>query len=295
MQISAFFKCLGASIKEADSLGLAAEMAYHLLLSLFPSLIFVIGLLRYVGATFDLFDEVIPMLYHTLPKDVIPVVRDTIRQVLHSPGDTFAILGFLGFLWTASNGASALIKGISRAYQFDYAGTSTVKDKLMSIAIILGIATGLVIALNLLLFGNNVIAWAGDRLQLSGWVTIALHTFRLVVGLGGILLSSVFIYTITLKQLTPHIRWTQTLPGAFTFVGLWLATSLGFTWYVEHYGNFNKVYGALGGVIILMTWLYLSSFAALVGAHINAIIRSKAFSHPTGVCPPQSNKLALSP
>jgi membrane protein len=266
-----FFRRLGLNIQQSDDAGKAAEMAYHLMLSLFPMLIVIIGILKYIGMQYDLFDDVMPMLFAALPKDMVPVMRDTVIDIVKAPTHTFALVAFAGFIWTASNGALALIKGICQTYQFDYLGNSTVKDRLLSIVLILWVNLVLVLALNVLFFGNTLISWFADHLYLSEFITMALQVFKVVLGLGGLVVSSIFIYTLALKQVTPHIHWKQTLPGAFTFVLLWLLMTFGFKLYVEQFGNFNKVYGALGGVIILMTWLYLSSFIVLVGAEINAM------------------------
>ena len=270
-EVWSHLKTLAKGVQESDDAGKAAEMAYHLMLSLFPMLIVVIGILKYVGMQYDLFDDVLPTMFAALPKDMVPVVKDTVIDIVKSPSHTFALLALGGFIWTSSNGALALIKGICQAYQFDYMGQSTLKDRFLSIIVILVVNLLLVFALNILLFGNTLITWLADRLYWSEWVTALLQVFKVVLGLGGLISSSVFIYTISLKQVTPSITWRQTLPGAVTFVALWLLMTLGFKLYVENFGNFNKVYGALGGVIVLMTWLYLSSFTVLIGAEINAL------------------------
>lgn len=268
-----FLKQLSDNINKGDDGGLAAEMAYHLMLSLLPAMVFLISVFDLLGNQFNFLDEVLRGLVQVAPKSLMPLIQDTFKQITAANSGGFALVGFLGMLWTASNGASVIVKGVSRAYDIHLENQSFIKDRMIAVLVILVIATGLLVALNLLLFGDGWIAFLADQLHLSSWIEGVLNAFRLVTVVVGLIGFSAFIYAVALFPVKPKISWKETLPGAVAFVGLWLSMSLGFSYYVDNMGNFNQVYGALGAVVILLTWLYLSSFALLVGGEVNALIR----------------------
>jgi membrane protein len=267
-------RAVWAEIQKDDCLGLAAEMAYHLTLSLLPALLFIVSILGLLGGRQDAFADTMGLLGQVVPKEAMPLLRDTLSTIIRGSSGGLATLGLLGALWTASNGAAVVVKGINRAYDMPTHKDPAWLERILAVLMILLVCTGLVVNLNLLLFGDQLIHWIGDLFSLPEFLQIALQGVRWLIIVGGLITVSALAYALAVLSHTPRLTWRDTWPGAIVFVLLWLAVSWAFGYYVENMAHFNQVYGALGAVVILMTWLYLSSLALLIGGEFNAVISS---------------------
>jgi len=269
-----FVKRLGKGVQGSDDAGLAAEMAYHLMLSLMPALVLLVSVFDLIGSRYNLFDESLVMLSRVAPREVMPLIRETLGQIMDANSGRVALFGALGLLWTASNGAAVVLKGVNRAYGVTLK-TGMVRERLFAIVMILVLGLGMLVGLNLFFFGDDLIAFADRVFTLPGVVVSLLHLARWLLVLGALVLVSALVYFLSLYQITPRVKLRAVIPGALTFVGLWLLASWGFRLYIEHFATFNQVYGALGVVIILLTWLFLTSFALLVGGEVNALVHQR--------------------
>jgi membrane protein len=290
----AFLKRLGKAVQDSDDAGLAAEMAYHLMLSLMPALVLLVSAFDLVGSRYNLFDESLTMLSRVAPREVMPLIRDTLGQIMAANSGRVALFGAVGLLWTASNGAAVVLKGVNRAYGVTLK-TGMVRERLFAVAMILMLGLGMLVGLNLFFFGDDLIAFAGRVLTLSGGVMSLLHLARWLLVLGALVVVSALVYFLSLYQLTPRVKLRAVMPGALTFVGLWLLASWGFRLYIEHFAKFNQVYGALGVVIILLTWLFLTSFALLVGGEVNALVHQRAASRAMAGAPQRVRAVSPQP
>ena len=166
-------------------------------------------------------------------------------------------------LWSASRGMSGLITAFDIAYQ-QKETRSFIKLNMVAIGLTLLMLVG----------GTIIIALVGilpAAIQLLGlesstkWLLLVLEwPLLLAVVLGGLAV----LYRYAPNRDTPRWRWVS--PGAIVATLLWLLGSVAFTVYVTHFNSYDKTYGSLGGVVVMLTWLYLSSFVALLGAVINA-------------------------
>lgn len=110
-EVIGWVKRLARGVQESDDAGLAAEMAYHLMLSLMPALVLLVSVFDLVGSRYNLFDESLVMLSRVAPREVMPLIRDTLGQIMEANSGRVALFGALGLLWTASNGAAVVLKG----------------------------------------------------------------------------------------------------------------------------------------------------------------------------------------
>ena len=243
----------------------AGGVTYALLLALFPalaSLVSVYGLLLDRSQV----EQQIMSLSTVLPPETTKMVADELHSLVTAPSGSLSISAVVTLviaLWSASRGMSGLITGFDIAYdQKETRGFF----KLNAIAIGLTVAG--------LIGGTMIIALVGvlpAAIQFVGlgvvakWVILVLEWPLL---LGVVLFSLAVLYRFAPDRHPPEWRWVS--PGAITATVLWLLGSIAFSVYVSHFNSYDKTYGSLGGVVVLLTWLYLSSFAALLGAVINA-------------------------
>jgi membrane protein len=178
---------------------------------------------------------------------------------------TFAIAGAI---WSSSSAMTAVITTLNRAYDIEEFRPWW-KTRLIAIGLSVALAIFAVVAFALVVGGSDLAA------AISSWVGAG-DVFRRVWSVAQWPIALFFIvFAIDLVYyLAPNAdaNWVWITPGSLLATGLWLLTSLGFKWYLQYVSNIAAVQGAIGSVIVLLLWLYLSGFAILIGAELNAEI-----------------------
>jgi membrane protein len=241
---------------------LAAGVAFYALLALFPAIIAGVSIYGLVADPETVRDQ-INELTKMLSPETAEIVGNQLREVTSGAGGALGlatVIGILTALWSASSGMKALITGVNLAYD----ETETRKFvKLRGLALLLTLGAMVLMAVALaLIVGFPAVA--------DAWPTV----LRWVVGiLRWVLLAALLIMGLAvLYRYAPdrdEPKWTWASWGSGIATLLWILASIGFSVYVNAFGNYNKTYGALAGVIILMFWLFLSAFVVLVGAELN--------------------------
>ncbi len=259
-----FFKHLLRRIKTSDVSGVAAQMAYFFLLALFPLMIFMVTLLGYLPIDPN---EIFTIVKDFAPSNSLSIVQETIQEVTSNQNGGLLSVGFLGTIWSASNAMNVVIKGLNHAYDVKETRAFYIARGL---SILLTFAFIFIIAIMLILqvFGQQIgeiafefLGMGDEFLVVWTWVRFLLPPIVLFLVFAG------------LYYLAPNlkIKYVTVMPGAiFASVG-WIIVSLGFSFYVNNFGNYSATYGSIGGIIVLMIWLYLSAMLILIGGEINAL------------------------
>jgi membrane protein len=265
-----WWELLSRTAKEfvADNgLGLAAQLAYYFFFSLFPAVL--------VGIAFASFfplehfvDRIVGALGGIVPGDVVTILQDQIRKISEGNNGGILTFGLVVALWSSSAAVMGLIDALNRAYDIDE-GRSWWKVRLLALGLTFTLAAFILVAFALVLVGPTaaehiasaaglgpVFAWTWKILQ---WPLI----LALVAGGAGF----VYYFAPDAEQ-----EWVWVTPGAILASVIWLAASLGFKYYVSNFGTYTETYGAIGGVMVLLLWFYLSGVVFLVGAELNAEI-----------------------
>jgi len=250
---------------ENHTMQMAAALSYYFVLSFFPSLIFLSAVVAYLPVP-DLFNQALTVMARFLPADSMGLVRRVLSDVITPNRGTFLSFGILGTLWAASGGFAATIEALNIAYE--------VQDdrpfwKTRPLAVGLALLTGalLLVALSVMIVGPRFGAWLAGRIHLSYLFVLLWPYIHWSIAIGFTILAVEALYF-----LAPNVkqRFLATLPGAVLAVSCWIALSYLLGLYFRHFANFNKTYGTLGAAVALMTWLYWTGFAMLVGAELNA-------------------------
>jgi membrane protein len=243
---------------------MAAALSYYFVLSFFPALIFLSAVVAYLPLP-DLFNQALSMMARFLPQDSMGLVRRVLSDVITPNRGTFLSLGILGTLWASSGGFSAAIEALNIAYgvQDDRPFWKT-RPLAVGLAIVIGLL--MLVALSVMVVGPRFGEWVADRVHLSHLFVLVWPYIHWSIAIGFTILAVEALYF-----LAPNVkqRLRATLPGAIVAVGCWIALSYLLGLYFRHFANFNKTYGTLGAAIALMTWLYWTGFALLVGAELN--------------------------
>ncbi|MFC6651817.1 YihY/virulence factor BrkB family protein [Paenibacillus rhizoplanae] len=260
-----FMKQLWTKINADDVQGLGAQLTYYLILSLFPFLIFIMTLIGYANISLE---DKIHQLEQVMPAEAISIIEEILQDVSAGRSQALLSFGMLATLWAASKGVNAIIKGLNRAYDID---ESRAFWKIRGIALLATLTIGLVVLLSILLLV------LGTWLKTQVFLLIDLpYGFQKLWDLlqYAIPLLVMFIVFTLLYWIAPSRRLAlrEVVPGAlFSTIG-WITTSVLFSVYVNQFSDFTKTYGSLGGVTVLLIWLYISSFIILAGGEINAVL-----------------------
>jgi len=275
-----FLRRLQREMGYDDCMGMAAQIAFYATVSLFPFLIFLLSLISHLPIEGDLAGQILRSIETQLPPESFQLLRDYVENwmsaILESPSQKLLSIGLLTSLWSASMAVGALITTINRAYNLR-PRRSIIHQKLLAIALTL-LLTGIwLIAMCLVLFGPTATHAAFQLLGLAGESQNLWTNLRLLVAFGLNLLSLSLLYYYA-PEARQRFRWI--LPGALTSTILWLGASSLFRVFVRNFGTYNKLYGSLAAIIILMVWLWISGLIFLLGAEINALM--KRMEHEDG-------------
>ncbi|HEX8225018.1 MAG TPA: YihY/virulence factor BrkB family protein [Allosphingosinicella sp.] len=250
-----------------DNVGLlAAGVAFYAFLAFVPLLaatVLVYGL----AAEPETVAEHIRQLFGALPEDAAALIGDQLRSMTESPAAAKGwslVVAIALAVYGASKGSGAIVMALNIAYEVKES-RGFIKSTLLSLGMTVGALLVLVIAAAGISMIGYVEAffpgfpgWAHKAFQILFW-TVAV----VAVGFG---LAAVYRYAPN----RPDAPWMWISPGSAAATLLWLAGSLGFGFYVSNFGNYNATYGSLGGVVVFLTWLYLSAYIVLMGGEMNS-------------------------
>ena len=249
----------------------AAALAYYFLFALFPALLFLTALLGLLPLT-GLMDRLIEYVDQALPGEAGSIVRQTLAEIEAGARGGLLSIGALAALWAGSNGMASVMSALNFAY--DVADRRPWwKRRLLAILLTIGFALFILGALLLLVFGARIGSLVASTLGLGGLFTLAWNILSVPIVVFFVLIGIALVYYLA-PAAKQHWRWVT--PGSTVALVLWLAMSFGLRLYVSRFADYSATYGSIGGVILLMLWLYLTGFVLLVGAEINAEIEHAA-------------------
>lgn len=283
-----FLKRLYRAQDDHAAFDTAAQLGYYLILSLFPLLFVLAALLPYLPLA-DAQTQLIGRMRPLVPPQAMILVEGHITGLLTTQRPSLLGVGVLVALWAASCGVDSARKSLNLAYDVKESRPFW-RTQLIAIALTIGSAIVVLLGAGLLIVGGDAGHWIADRLGVDRAFTIALGVLRWPMTAGLIMLGAALSF-----YLLPDVkqRFKFMPPGAIAGTLMWLAASWGFTQYVEHFGRYNVTYGSIGGVVVLLTWLYISGFIFVIGGEINAILEHAAIEgksagtrHEGDIAPP---------
>jgi membrane protein len=244
---------------------LAGGVAFFAFLALFPALIAALTLYGLVADPAQVAQQVRD-LSAGLPETARPIITDQLDAVAASSGGALGVglvVSLLAALWSASTGTMNLIKATNLAYDEE---ESRGFLKLRGTALVLTLVAVVFVLIAVALVA--VLPALFDALGLSGVGLVVAQVVRWVILVGLVTAGLAVVYRVAPDRDAPRFAWVS--PGALVATLLWIAGSVVFSLYANNFGSYNKTYGALAGVIVLMLWLYLTSYIVLLGAEVNA-------------------------
>lgn len=250
-------------VKDHDVSGMAAQLAFFFLLSLFPILLFLVTLLPYLPLTKI---DILSFMETFVPEKSMILIENQIDNLMVGNTKLMSV-GIIGTLWSASNGMNALIKAFNRAYDIEENRTY-IWRRIFSIALTLAMIFVFIIALLLPVFGQQLTTFLFNNTVFDEAFLRMLATIRWV----GSSIITFFVFCV-LYWIFPMVKLQgrRVIRGAFFATVGMTVFSFGFSYYVNNFSTYTSTYGSIGGIIILMLWFYLSAHIIILGGEINAI------------------------
>jgi len=255
---------------EDDMATYAAALAYHVLFSLFPFIIFLVALLGFLNIP-QFFDWLRQQSQLVLPPQATDQVNSAIDQIQQPRGGLLSF-GVIVALWAASAGVRAAMGALNKAYDVQE-GRPAWKLYSLSLLYTVGIAVLLILATAFMVIGPQAAQWLGERTGLGTFVVTLWSWLRWPLAVLLLTLAVALIYYVA-PDVEQSFRFIT--PGSVLAVLVWIAASLGFGYYVQNFADYSATYGSLGAVIVLLFYFYISSAILLLGAEVNAVIEHHA-------------------
>jgi membrane protein len=266
-----FFKRTAKEINEDHLAAFAGNLTYKGLFALFPFAVFLLSLLGLFGAP-DLLNSLIEQARIGLPNDVVGLLEDQLLSIAATRAEgaftAGAIVSLLLALWGVSGAFRSVMEAMNVMYEIEE-DRPFWKVYGISVFLSLGVAALLITALVLVVFGPEIGGAVADVVGLGFVFELAWNIVKWPVLIGIVLFAFALVY-----YFAPDVeqRFRYVSPGSLMAVAMWLLFSLLFRLYVENFGSYSATFGSFAGIIILMLYIYYSSFIMLVGAEMNQVI-----------------------
>jgi membrane protein len=263
-----------AAINEDNLLGRASELAFNFILALFPMLLFLLACLGVSASRGTVLrTNLLTYFSQALPPAAFQLINHTLNEVMKNASNGKLTFGILLTIWFASGGMNSMISGLNGAYGLRES-RSWFKVRAIAAGLTVAISLLIILALIAVLAGGYVANVVGSHYGLARVTIVTWRVAQMLLAVAFVTFSFSVIY-----YFGPDLeerQWYWITPGSVVGVLLWIAASFGFRAYLHFFNTYSRTYGSLGAVMILLMWLYATSFSFLVGGEINAQIERAA-------------------
>ena len=258
-----------AEFQRDDALGLAAQLAFYLILALFPFLLVLVSLMGTFSSP-ELADQVLGYFREVTPQQVYEIIDSYLHDIIagNRPAPGLFSVGLVIALWSASGAFAALINALNKAYDVEETRPFW-KVRGIALLMTLGLSAMIMIGVLLLVAGPPIGRGIADLLGLGEVFTLVWNVVQWPVALSLMVFAVALLYYFAPDAGQPF-RWIT--PGGLIGVLLWVLASVIFRFYVSNFGSYDATYGSIGAVIVLLLYLYISSLTILFGAELNATL-----------------------
>lgn len=255
-------------ISRDDIITRGNSIAFSFFLALFPSLIFLINILPLMPLEGL---EVVIQSYMEpiMPHDAEGFIFTTMESLTKIPrGGALSLGAFFAFFFS-SNGMMALMNGFDKTYMTTFKSRGYIRKRLLALLLTVLLGILLLVSGVLIVLGNQILTFLFDWLDLGILTRIGFETLKwlIVISMIYAIVSMIFRFGPALK-----IRWSFFSPGTTLSVFFIILSSVGFSFFVNNFGTYNKIYGSISAIIVLMVWFQIISLILLIGFELNTSI-----------------------
>jgi membrane protein len=258
-----------AEFKEDNLSDAAAALTYYSVLSIFPALIALVSIVGIVGDPQTVTSALTDVVSSIGPASAVETFKGPIEEVTKNRGAAGILLvaGIASALWAASAYVGGFMRASNVIYEVEE-GRSFIKLRPLQMLVTLVLVLLLALVLVALVLTGPVASQVGSAIGVSDTAVTVWNIAKWPVLLAVVLLMIALLYYSSPNAKLPGFKWVT--PGSVLAVLVWLVASAAFAFYVANFGSYNKTYGALGGVVVFLVWLWITNVAILLGAELNA-------------------------
>jgi len=250
----------------------AATLSYYFVFSLFPFLVFLATMTAYIPGVKSSVGTMLSRARAILPPQAMGIIDQHVRGLVNQPRPKLLTIGLIVTLYSASRGVDAVRKALNLAYDVKESRPFW-KTEAIAFGMTLGGALLVLLGVAALVAGGDLGLWLAQHLDIAKEYVLVWSWLRWPITALVIMFCAALGYYL-LPDVKQEFKFIT--PGSIFGTLVWLGATYGFNLYASHFGSYNVTYGSIGGVIVLMTWLYLSGFVFLMGGEINAILEDHA-------------------
>ena len=245
----------------------ASSLAFNFFLAFFPSIIVFFTLIPYISIE-GLQETLMDLLSVVLPPSTNKITFATLDDIINNPRGGLLSIGFMLTLYFSTNGINSLIEAFNASFHIRES-RPLIQQRILSLGLTLLLSIMLIIAISSIIFGKLTVNY------LTEYELISDNAGELILyGKWFIMLLMLFFGISTLFHLGPALKskWKLFTPGSIFATIFIIITSIGFNYYINHFSQYNKVYGSIGTLMIILIWMYFNSIILLTGFELNASI-----------------------
>lgn len=250
----------------------AATLSYYFVFSLFPFLVFLATLTAYIPGVRSSVATMLSRARDILPPQAMGIIDQHVRALVNEPRPKLLTIGLIVTLYSASRGVDAVRKALNLAYDVKESRPFW-KTEGIAFGMTIGGALLVLVGVAALVAGGDLGLWLAQHLDIAKVYVTVWSWLRWPITAVVIMFCAAMGYYL-LPDVKQEFKFIT--PGSVFGTLVWLGATYGFNVYASNFGSYNVTYGSIGGVIVLMTWLYLSGFVFLMGGEINAILEDHA-------------------
>ena len=245
----------------------ASSLAFNFFLAFFPSIIVLFTLIPYIPIV-DLQDTLMELITTILPPHTNEIAFSTIYDIINNPRSGLLSIGFVLTIFFATNGVNSLIEAFNSSYHINES-RSIVKQRLLSLGITFLLSCILMITILLIMFSKTVVNYliSAEIIENKSIEYILFGKWMVIIIMLFIGISIIYHFGPTIKK-----KFKLFTPGSIISTCLIIVTSSFFNYYISNFAEYNKVYGSIGTLIIILLWMYINSIILLIGFELNASI-----------------------
>lgn len=245
----------------------ASSLAFNFFLAFFPSIIVFFTLIPYIPI--DGFQQTLmEIISNVLPPSTNSATFSTLEDIINNQRGGLLSIGFILALYFSTNGMSSLIQAFNSSYHIRE-NESIIKHQMLSILLTIVISALVFLTIILIIFGKAAIIYMIDYQLINENKLVLLNTAKWVI-----LIFMLFLGITTIFNLGPAIKSQIKIfsPGAILATLFIILTSIVFSYYIDNFSQYNKIYGSIGTLIIILLWIYFNAIFLLIGFELNASI-----------------------
>ncbi|MEN5087531.1 YihY/virulence factor BrkB family protein [Sphingobacterium faecium] len=276
-------------ISRDSILSKASSLSYSFMLAIFPGIIFLFTLIPYIPI--DNFQEqLLEFLEVVIPRNAYEVVETTLEDIIKNQNGGLLSFGFILATYFATNGMASMMRAFNKASLMAEKRT-WIKRRMIALGLAFLIITALTVGMTIFTYAGIIVNYLKDSIAItkSFWAfVIKAARWLIIFGIYFFTVSCLYKFAPTSSR-----RWKLFSPGATLATILAILTFSGFAFYINHFGTYNKLYGSIGTLIVIMIWMYLNTLILLIGYELNAaialskqsikIIRPKSYNSFKGI------------